>query len=807
MTGSKRHAYVALDGRLVDPEKQHTTLDYDSDAEFSSRDASGSHEGLLSQSPPPRKKRLSLSYAMPRRRLSRYFSWGLLLLLVGFIVTLTRLKSASDTSIRLGLQKAPPKPPAWEEFPFLKRYHGGIRTLVSRSANKPEYPDIDNNTVVGHDADSSPVTRRDGETPSAYKYSPPKTTQDAEPLQECFLDLAGKIKVPNLRVHRGIPEGFPDPVMGSYDVLGIDNSVCFDRYGRLGPYGFGYSKKYGGSGAGLEGEGREEAMESVWEGGLEIDYRTVKWADAQERCLDKNRFRYKSGQRGRNNFFQTMAVGGPDKEVHETSTLQVRQKDIAEAVDGVKSHLSGSATSSQPGQQKESPQRTSNKHLLPRTAVIIRTWWDYQYDDEDLFYIRALINELSIQSGGEYTVHFLIHVKDDNVQIWSDDETYQRVLDDALPAEFKGMGTLWSERQMGLIYGGVPESNYRDLPVHGAYRSTYMPVQYFAHMHPEFDFFWHWEMDIRYTGHWYHLFDSVTSWARKQPRKGLWERNSRFYVPMEHGKWEDFSQMVRVQTEHGTAHKSNMYAKMGNDPKNAQEAQDKPEAPVWGPLPPTGEGDKIETEKDPKPPTEYVKDEYQWGVGEEADFITFNPLFDPDRTNWILNEDVTGYNTTEKFPPRRTAIITASRLSRRLLETMHRETALYRHTMFSEMWPGSCALHHGLKAVYAPHPVYIDRRWPTSYLAAIFNNGRNGASGGARTSVFSDERQHNFLGTTWYYHAGFAGNLWKRWMGFRVDNDGGEEEEKTGEGRMCLPAMLLHPVKQVDLIYEHQVGG
>ena len=137
---------------------------------------------------------------------------------------------------------------------------------------------------------------------------------------------------------------------------------------------------------------------------------------------------------------------------------------------------------------------------------------------------------------------------------------------------------------------------------------------------------------------------------------------------------------------------------------------------------------------------------------------------------------------------------------------MHRETALKRHTMFSEMWPGSCALHHGLKAVYAPHPVYIDRAWPTSYLAAIFNNGRNGAAGGARTSVFSDERQHNFRGTTWYYDAGFSPNIWKRWLGYRVDNDGGEEAELVGEGRMCLPPMMLHPVKQVDLVFEHQVG-
>ena len=36
--------------------------------------------------------------------------------------------------------------------------------------------------------------------------------------------------------------------------------------------------------------------------------------------------------------------------------------------------------------------------------------------------------------------------------------------------------------------------------------------------------------------------------------------------------------------------------------------------------------------------------------------------------------------------------------------------------------------------------------------------------------------------------------------------EGGEEAELVGEGRMCLPPMMLHPVKQGDLVFEHQVG-
>lgn len=796
--------YRSLSGALVDAEKQRKSNDYDSDE---APDLVSADQPMLGQPSSSNSSRPSFAYQLPRRRFSRYFTLIIatgLLILIGYLV---RSSWTSEAEIKLGLKKAPPPPPAWEQFPFLKRYHGGVRKLVDRKGNKAEYPagsdeeelKVLQDAAMAQKKQEDVVDAKDGgfqkredsftdrsERFNARVKSEAQTYEDDfEPAVKCYLDNKTNLEGPGLLAYKGVTEGFPDPVMGSYEVLGLRDDVCFERYGRLGPYGYGYSRKFGGSGAGMEGE--KEGSEEVWDGNEDhqIDYRTVKWAEAQQQCAEANAHRFKpSPEKGRNHFFTSMGTGGP---LTELRTSEDGDVDVNQTTTG-----------------------PHGKKLLPRTAVIIRTWHDYQFDTADLLYLRALTNELAIHSAGQYTIHFLIHVKDDNLQIWADEATYQRVLDSSLPEEFRGMGTLWSERQMGLIYGGVAESFYRDLPVHGAYRSTYMPVQYFAHMHPEFDAFWHWEMDVRYTGHYYHLFESVARWAKQQPRKGLWERNGRFYVPSEHGSWEDFRQMVRVQTEHGTASKQNIYEKLNQDagskhPLDKESRQ--PESPIWGPQPPMAEGDKTDRpEDDPQPPTTYEQDKYEWGVGEEADLITFNPLFDPHNTNWILAEDVTGYNTSAGYPPRRTAIITASRLSRRLLETMHRETALQRHTMFSEMWPGSVALHHGYKAVYAPHPVYIDRAWPTSYLAAIFNNGRNGAAGGARTSVFSDERQHNFMGTTWYYHTGFAPNLWKRWLGFKVDGDGGEEAELVGEGRMCLPAMLLHPVKQIELVYEHQAG-
>jgi hypothetical protein len=753
-----------------DPEKRYLADDdwEDADSNYSpvsSRAASYNynHEPVLA---PPKSPGKQSWMRVSRRKFNRYFGITLGSAILAFVILLVWAGIASRNALS-NYPLASRRRAAYESFPFLKRYHGGVRSIVPRRDNTPEYPGNREETLEMLRNISSQNAERS--LPQSRPFDP--FPEQEEPLEECY--IGASTRIPKLHVFDGVVSGFPDPVMGSYDLLGLDSGVCFDRYGKLGPYGFGYSQNFGGNGAGMEGD--REGSEAVWKHVQEVDYRKVRWADAQARCAEKNKHRF--GQEER--LVLTAENTKRDENAFLIATAPAKPARNA-AIESKETYSPGP---------------------VPRHVVIIRTWVGYEFDAEDILYLRSLVAELGLASGGEYTVHFLVHVKDHTLPIWVDDELYRQVLDDALPAEFKGMGTLWSEAQMTMLYGGLSESNYRNLPVYGVYRSTYLPVQYFAHTHPEYEFFWHWEMDIRYTGHYYHLFDRVGNWAKKQPRKGLWERNGRFYVPAEHGTYEDFRHMVRIQTEQASKAQSskNFDSAGGRFTRGNQ-----PEKPVWGPYPSNVEYNVINLTASPEPPTTYEKDDYQWGVGEDADFITFNPLFDPESTGWILDKDVTGYDTSHGYPPRRTAIITASRLSRRLLETMHAETSVNKHIMFSEMWPGSCALHHGLKAVYAPHPVYIDRRWPTDYLAAVFNGGKNGASGGSKLSTFEDHAQRNFLGTTWYYHAQFSERLWKRWLGFNVDNDGGPEAELAGEGRMCLPAMLLHPIKQVDLVSEQK---
>lgn len=435
--------------------------------------------------------------------------------------------------------------------------------------------------------------------------------------------------------------------------------------------------------------------------------------------------------------------------------------------------------------------------------------------------IRSLIVELSMASGGRYDVHLLMQVRDDAKHpVWADRTAYAERINSSVPAEFRGLVTLWTQTQMLSLYQGLHDDLPEGMPVHGPYRGLSMGMQYFAEQHPEYEHYWQWEMDARYTGHTLDLLAKIENWARDQPRKGMWERSERFYVPRVHGSWEEFKQMSKIQAEMGVANSPDRIWKdmKKHHDKDQQDAEiEDPPGLIWGPRRPPDAADWFEPENDPVPPTKhYDSDNYKWGVGEEADLISLFPLYDPTGTTWFWTDDITGYRSPMPQVPRRAHTIVASRVSRRLLTTMHRETAHMKHFAFPEMWQATVALQHGYKAVAAPHPMFIDREWPSRFLAQTLNGGKDGASGGARASVFGF-REHNVQGLSWFYNSHFAPLLYRRWLGLKADEVGGETFEmeadlskggthvddlRGGEGRMCLPPMLIHPAKNLVLPVE-----
>lgn len=577
-----------------------------------------------------------------------------------------------------------------------------------------------------------------------------------------------------LMAYSATPDGFPQPAVGDADVLGLDLNHCFDRYHRLGPYGYGQNRKV------RVNDWNKPRGTPNWA--------EVPWGRLQDQCLRANEDRYKVNARNPVNIRHHITV--------PNATVAVSHND--------------------------DPAENPKHHH--RTALLIRAWSGYHYTENDLQSIRSLITELSLFSGGEYQVFLLVNIKNKTLDL-DDTETRQTLLEQYVPHEFHGISILWNEK--------ILESWYPHVGDWQVYWHQFMPLQWFSKSYPQFDFVWNWEVDVRYTGNQYHFLEQVTAFSKAMPRKHLWERNQRFYFPDVHGSYQkwlaDTDASIEASVESGSI------------------------TTVWGPQPYNGTS---QTPVGPRPPHSEEQDNFEWGAGEEADLITLQPIWDPTCTDWSFRDKIFNFlpgirpQFSDQDPldrffthpefvniPRRTYINTVSRFSKRQLHAMHTENSVGR-TMQAEMWPATVALHHGLKAVYAPHPIWTDRKWPGWYMDAIFNSdGAESAKWSAgEASVYNHDREHNFAGWSWYYNSDFPRVLYRRWLGWpasvgpekQYPNNplrafGGYEFEERGievqvpensttdwgamvgkdrqvkvggQGRMCLPPMLLHPVKK-----------
>lgn len=96
-----------------------------------------------------------------------------------------------------------------------------------------------------------------------------------------------------------------------------------------------------------------------------------------------------------------------------------------------------------------------------RTAVVVRAWRGYEYMPEDLHYLRSLVVETSLRTGGEYQVILLVDMKDYDgyePEIFASREAYEQGLRDAgVPPEFQSIAILWDNRLLESWYPLVGE--------------------------------------------------------------------------------------------------------------------------------------------------------------------------------------------------------------------------------------------------------------------------------------------------------------------------------------------------------------
>ncbi|KAK8185356.1 hypothetical protein HDK77DRAFT_310127 [Phyllosticta capitalensis] len=368
-----------------------------------------------------------------------------------------------------------------------------------------------------------------------------------------------------------------------------------------------------------------------------------------------------------------------------------------------------------------------------RTAVVLRTTDAFNWAGDIKAFIRSMIVELSLESGGIYELFILVQVKNSKDPIFLDPKAYDRVLRKSVPKEFQSITYLWNENLLKAWYPAVPEHSY----IHQAYQSLQLFSETVA---ADFEYFWQFEMDFRTSSPHLQNLERIAMWAREQPRLYLQQMNSAWYIPSLMGSWGDLWQLFNETLW---------------DDDRAAEVQ--------------AHGTK-------------------WGVGEEADLITLAPIVDVRSTNfWLFRGMVHNdpFKIKEKKLPHFAAPVAMTRTSKRLLHEVHVLQQRYGFWMATEATMETIAFRKGLKAVHAKHPLYYNGTENDSMLDWLFNSGGPQNLGGGADSVYNWEgAPHKVLEKlSWFWpRVGYTHYAQLLWSDFLRQNT-------------CVPAGLFHPFK------------
>jgi hypothetical protein len=400
-------------------------------------------------------------------------------------------------------------------------------------------------------------------------------------------------------------------------------------------------------------------------------------------------------------------------------------------------------------QTEHEVKQSSNDALSTgQTAVVLRTWDKYDYYDNQLAWMRTMITELALDTGGRFQVFLLVNVKDNSLNLF-DEVVYLRALEDSVPQELRDTALLWNEATVREWFPEVKE--------YGAQDQMYQALQIFSQTFPQFDYLWQMEMDARFTGNVVSMLTNAASWAKMRKRENLWERNARWYLP---GRWTDYSSFqAQIDLEFAGG------------------------SGIWGPHP------HAEFFIEPRGPAPPAKRDSTWGVGEEAELINFSPLIDPVNTKWTYEHAVHNF-TSPLDLPRRMSIVSMTRTSRRLLRLISAEQQASGSWVVSESTPETWSLLHGLKAVYVPHLLAFNStsfqgsaEETTQELEQVLHKGPAWSLAGGDHASFLWTRdvglpEQRWLGASYFYRANDVPYTW--W------------EYTNGT---CTYPLLLHPIK------------
>ena len=336
-------------------------------------------------------------------------------------------------------------------------------------------------------------------------------------------------------------------MFGTYDDTGLDSTICIDSHARYRPYG--------------EVENAVDDM-PVHSSSSEVVWEDVDWGDLQSKCRLRNQNRWENVKAAKSTTMFRYPTEADVANVEETLYF--------------------------PGDV--SPQKKKNIRGGPkykkRTAVVFQVTESKEWVLDTIQYVRLLIMELSLHTGGEYEVFILVEVEDDKEPIFNNPGVFRKILNRQIPNEFQSMSILFNRKLLKQWY---PKTKHHETQ-NKAQPDTYQPLQLLSLARPDLEFFWHMDIDARYTGHHYDYLETISSWSKTQARDLSWEQASQVYMEGVYNTWKNFTLVVeRLASKHKI---KGSLRTQGIEPV--------------GPDPPSLLGGR-------------------WGVNEEADLVTLGP--------------------------------------------------------------------------------------------------------------------------------------------------------------------------------------
>ena len=238
--------------------------------------------------------------------------------------------------------------------------------------------------------------------------------------------------------------GFPPPIFGSYEAWGLDRGLCADSVSRYGAYGY------------------KRRSDNSWYGSYGFNHTAELQWDAYNRTacsVTKTGFKPPSPRKKR-------ALDKRwDTDIYDEFSL----------------------SDPEPG-------------IQPRTAVIMRTWLSKRYTNDDLHFIRAMIMELALHSGGEYEVVLLVDCKDTELP-----NSMDTVAMDKFKAEhLSELAVCFNTK---ILQACIPKSRPMSMFVMQIHQDSasnnlisavlqyFHPAQRFSRLHPQQDYMWQFEID------------------------------------------------------------------------------------------------------------------------------------------------------------------------------------------------------------------------------------------------------------------------------------------------------------------------